>query len=105
MTRPIITPQLISDLLDTHAIAGVSYIEDISQERDNSEVTVRGTYDLWTIAKELNHLNDGNFGPDPVAKTAAAPSPAHRREMLNIITIACLSIIVLMLVAVIAMHR
>lgn len=63
MTRTTITPQLLQDLLDTHAIGadapgGVGTVRDQSIDHDHSEVRIDGTYDLSEVARELNTIDD-----------------------------------------------
>ncbi|PTW45580.1 hypothetical protein C8J25_107265 [Sphingomonas faeni] len=68
MTRTTITPQLLQDFLEVHAIGadapgGAGLIEDRSIDRDNSEVRIDGTYDLSAVARELNTTDPTGTAP------------------------------------------
>lgn len=62
MTRTTITPHLLHDFLEVHAIGadapgGAGLVEDKSIDRDHSEVAISGTYDLSAVAHELNTID------------------------------------------------
>lgn len=62
MTRTTITPQLLHDFLEVHAIGadapgGAGLIEDRSIDHDNSKVGINGVYDLSAVASELNTID------------------------------------------------